>query len=79
MSRFRRELNSVFRRLDRGEVDAYLLTYRGRKICYVLTHERLEEWCNLLKEAIAQFGRMKAESDRAGSAGEAGQRGMTDE
>ena len=52
LTRLRRDLNTVVRKLVRGEVDVYIVTYRGTEKFAVVRYETVERWCRELEDII---------------------------
>ena len=44
ISKLRRDLNTVARKLTRGEVDTYIVTRRGKKLVALISYETATQW-----------------------------------
>ena len=52
LTRMRRDLNTVVRKLVRGEVDVFIVTYRGTEKFAIVRYETVERWCRELEDII---------------------------
>ena len=61
LTRMRRDLNTVVRKLVRGEVDVYIVTYRGTEKFAVVRYETVERWCRELEVIIELSNRKEVD------------------
>lgn len=52
LSRLRRDLNTVVRKLTSGEVDIYVVTRRGKKIIALVSYETAVQWQKELERIV---------------------------
>ena len=52
LSRLRRDLNTVARKLIRGDVDIYIITRRGKEIAALVSYETALRWRDELIQVL---------------------------
>lgn len=54
VSRLKRELNKVIRKLNSAEVDVYIVSMKGRRVAYLMAPERFHDWIHRIDHADSE-------------------------